>query len=149
LKYTDKEILLNWKDIDALIKNVCKKIKINLKQNHLENYEIIAITNGGIIPATIISYKIGIKNINLFPIINKKIIYNKIPFFDTSKVYLLIDEIYDTGKTFQKTSTYLSFVNHLDIFLLKRYNTPTSSSNHIYGKILEDSRWVVFPWEKS
>jgi uncharacterized protein len=148
LKYTDKEILLNWKDIDALIKNVCKKIKINLKQNHLENYEIIAITNGGIIPATIISYKIGIKNINLFPIINKKIIYNKIPFFDTSKVYLLIDEIYDTGKTFQKTSTYLSFVNHLDIFLLKRYNTP-SSSNHIYGKILEDSRWVVFPWEKS
>jgi hypothetical protein len=33
--------------------------------------------------------------------------------------------------------------------LLKRYNTPTSSSNHIYGKILEDSRWVVFPWEKS
>ncbi len=101
MKYTDKEILLSWKDIDTLIKNVCKKIKINLKQNHLENYEIIAITNGGIIPATIISYKIGIKNINLFPIINKKIIYNKVPFFDTAKFYLLIDEIYDTGKTFQ------------------------------------------------
>jgi uncharacterized protein len=148
LKYTDKEILLSWKDIDALIKNVCKKISFNLKKDHLENYEIIAITNGGIIPATIISYKMDIKNINLFPMTNKRIIYNKIPFFDTSKFYLLIDEIYDTGKTFHKTSTYLSFINHLDIFLLKRYKTSTSISNHIYGKILDDSRWVVFPWEK-
>lgn len=147
MKYTDKEILLSWKDIDTLIKNVCKKIKFKLKKNYLENYEIIAITNGGIIPATIISYKIGIKSINLFPVINKKIIYNKIPFFDTTKVYLLIDEIYDTGKTFHKTSTYLTFVNHLDIFLLKRYNKSNSSS-HIYGKILDDSRWVIFPWEK-
>ncbi len=147
LKYTDKEIILDWNDIDELIKNICLKIKFQLK-NYLENYEIIAITNGGIIPATIISYKFGIKNIHLFPIINKKVIYKKIPFFETTKKYLLIDEIYDTGKTFQITSTHLSFINHLDIFLLERYNTNISN-NHIYGKILDDPRWVVFPWENT
>lgn len=147
MKYTDTEILLSWNDVDKLIKNICIKIKFKLK-NYLENYEILAITNGGIIPATIISYKLGIKNINLFPIINKKIIYNKIPIFETTKNYLLIDEIYDTGKTFHKTSIYLGFINHLDIFLIKRYST-NNSINHIYGKILEDSRWVVFPWENT
>lgn len=136
LKYTKKEIILDWNDIDKLIKNICIKIKCKLK-NYLENYEIIAITNGGIIPATIISYNLGIKNIHLFPIRNKKVIYKKIPFFETTKKYLLIDEIYDTGKTFQKTSIYLSFINHLDIFLLERYNTNISN-NHIYGKILDD-----------
>jgi len=147
LKFTDKEIILDWNDIDKLIENICQKIKIKLN-NVLKEYEIIAIANGGIIPATIISYSLGINIINLFPIINKKIIHDKIPAFDTTKRYLLIDEIYDTGKTFNKTSRCLKFINHLDIFLIERYNT-NSSNNHIYGKILDDHRWVVFPWEKT
>jgi len=52
LKYTDKEILLSWNDIDKMVKVICQKIssKIDI---HLEKYETIAITNGGIIPATI------------------------------------------------------------------------------------------------
>ncbi|MBA3750413.1 MAG: hypothetical protein H0X03_05880 [Nitrosopumilus sp.] len=147
LKCTDKEIILNWNDIDKLIECICRKIKIKL-ENVLKEYEIIAITNGGIIPATIISYSLGINIINLFPIINKKIIHEKMPFFDKTKRYLLIDEIYDTGKTFKKTSRCLKLINHLDIFLVKRYNT-NSSNNQIYGKILDDHRWVVFPWEKT
>ena len=71
LKYTDKEILLSWNDIDRMVKVICQKIKSKLG-NHLEKYEITAITNGGIIPATIISYNLGIKNIHLFPVSNNK-----------------------------------------------------------------------------
>ena len=111
--------MLDWNDIDKLIKNICIKIKCKLK-NYLENYEIIAITNGGIIPATIISYNLGIKNIHLFPIRNKKVIYKKIPFFETTKKYLLIDEIYDTGKTFQKTSIYLRFYQSFRYFFTRK-----------------------------
>src|SRR5678815_5754746 len=92
LKYTDKEILLSWNDIDMRVKVICQKIK-SKPGNHLEKYEIIAVTNGGISPATIISYNLGIKNIHLFPIINKKIIHNKIPVLKATKKYLLIDEI--------------------------------------------------------
>jgi hypoxanthine phosphoribosyltransferase len=145
LKYTDKEILSSWNDIDRMVKVICQKIKSKIG-NHLEKYEIIAITNGGIIPATIISYKLGIKNIHLFPIIDKKIIHNKIPILKTTKKYLLIDEIYDTGKTLKKTAKCLRLVNHLDIFLIERYNTVISA-NHVYGRVLDDSRRVVFPWE--
>ena len=145
MKYTDKEILLSWNDIDRLVKVICQKVKSKIG-NHLEKYETIAITNGGIVPATIISYNLGIKNIHLFPIINKKIIHNKIPVLKTTKKYLLIDEIYDTGKTLTKTARCLKLVNHLDIFLIERYNTVIST-NHVYGRVLNDSRWVVFPWE--
>ena len=145
LKYTDKEILLSWNDIDKLVEVICQKIKSKL-DSHLEKYEIIAITNGGIVPAAIISYNLGIKNIHLFPVINKKIIHNKIPVLKTTKKYLLIDEIYDTGKTLKKTSKCLRSINHLDVFLIERYNTVISA-NHVYGRVLNDSRWVVFPWE--
>jgi hypoxanthine phosphoribosyltransferase len=49
-----------------MVKVICQKISSKI-DNHLEKYETIAITNGGIIPATIISYNLGIKNIHLFP----------------------------------------------------------------------------------
>lgn len=126
---------------------VCLKIeaKINLSQE-MENYEIIAITNGGIIPATIISYKTGIKNINLFPVVNKRIIKNRIPKFSLNKKYLLIDEIYDTGKTLNMVKEYFTFIDHLDVFVIERYRHE-SIENHIYGHLLNDPRWIVFPWE--
>lgn len=146
LEFTSKEILLSWGDIDELVENICLKIKAKL-ENALEEYEIIAITNGGIIPATMVSYNLGIKNINLFPMIDKKVIHSKIPQFDAAKKYLLIDEIYDTGKTLGKTSICLGHVNHLNVFLVERHKTA-SSTDRIIGKTLEDSRWVVFPWEK-
>lgn len=146
LEFTAKEILLSWDDIDELVENTCLKIKAKL-ESVLEEYEIIAITNGGIIPATMVSYNLGIKNISLFPMIDKKVIHSKIPQFDTAKKYLLIDEIYDTGKTLGKASICLRHINHLNVFLVERNNTA-SSTDHIIGKTLEDSRWVVFPWEK-
>ncbi len=136
MEFTDKEILLSWSDIDGLIENICLKIKAKV-ENAFENHEIIAITNGG-----------SIQNINLFPIIDKKIIHSRIPKFDVDKRYLLVDEIYDTGKTFRKTSVCLEHINHLNVFLVERYSSMTRTANHIIGKTLEDSRWVVFPWEK-
>jgi len=145
LEFTAKEILLSWDDIDELVENTCLKIMAKL-ENVLEEYEIIAITNGGIIPATMVSYNLGIKNISLFPMIDKKVIHSKIPQFDTAKKYLLIDEIYDTGKTLGKVSICLGHINHLNVFLVERNNTA-SSTNHVIGKTLKDSRWVVFPWE--
>jgi hypoxanthine phosphoribosyltransferase len=147
LKFTGKEISLGWGDIDEMIESICIKIKAKLG-NVLEGYEIIAIAKGGIIPATIISYSLGIKNINLFPIVDKKIIHDKIPRFDTAKKYLLIDEIYDTGETFSKTAACLEHINHLNVFLIQRYSAANpNAADHIVGKTLEDSRWVVFPWE--
>ena len=144
LEYTDKEILLSWGDIDKLVETICQKVRSEL-DNHLEKYETIAITNGGIIPATMISYNLGIKNIHLFPIVNKKIVHKRLPVLKATKRYLLIDEIYDTGKTLKKTAKCLRFINHLDIFLISRYTVI--QSNHVYGTVLDDSRWVVFPWE--
>src|SRR5215210_662333 len=108
LEFTAKEIIVSWDDIDELVESTCLKIMAKL-DNVLEEYEIIAITNGGIIPATMVSYNLGIKNISLFSMIDKKVIHSKIPQLDTAKKYLLIDEIYDTGKTLGKTSICLAY----------------------------------------
>ncbi len=54
--------------------------------DNLDDYEITAITRGGgIIPTTIIQNLKKIKQINLFPIVNKQVISNKIPILDLRK----------------------------------------------------------------
>ncbi len=148
MNYTTKEIILSWSDVSALITKISHELKNKILTNSLQGYEIIAIGNGGIIPATILSYKLGIKPINIFPIIDKKVISHKMPTLDPNKKYLLVDEIYDTGKTIDLVESYLISMNCLKIFLLRRYKADLlSSNNEIYGKILNDSRWVIFPWE--
>lgn len=146
MKYTNIEIILTWNDVNKLIKKISIELKSKLFDAN-DDYEIIAIANGGIIPATMISNMIGIKQINLFPIVEKKIVLKKIPRLDFRKKYLLIDEIYDTGKTINLVKKYLRNLDCKEIFLLKRYKT-LRSKDHIYGMVLNDPRWVVFPWEK-
>ncbi len=147
MKYIENKIILSWNDIDKLVSSICNKVLLRIG-NRLEKYDIIAISKGGVIPATIISYRIGIKNIHLFPIVDKKVRKSRVPRFSHSKRYLLIDEIYDTGNTIDKVSRYLETITHQDIFLLKRYAISSKVSDHICGKILDDPRWVVFPWEQ-
>lgn len=146
MNYNAKEIIFSWEDIDNLIVKISKELKKRLLASSVQNYEIIAIAKGGIIPATLISYQLRIKSINIFPIIDKKVIPDKIPILDSTKRYLLVDEIYDTGKTVDLVEKYLTNIHYLKIFLLRRYSTDLAR-DHIYGKILNDPRWVVFPWE--
>lgn len=146
MNYSANRIVFSWEDIENLIVKISNELN-RLLDSCLQDYEIIAIANGGIIPATLLSYKLKVKPINIFPIIDKKIVSHKIPILDPTKKYLLIDEIYDTGKTIEMVEQYMTTVNYLKIFLLQRYEADTSS-DHLCGKTLNDPRWVVFPWEE-
>ncbi|MGZ5491803.1 MAG: hypothetical protein ACXWE6_13840, partial [Nitrososphaeraceae archaeon] len=89
-----KQDYLDWDDIENLVKKTALKIKKNNKKYDL----IIGIKNGGIIPALLISRELDINDIEFISIKRNKIFkFNK---FHKNKKYLLIDEIYDTGKTF-------------------------------------------------
>lgn len=147
MKYTAKEIILSWSDVGEYITKISIEVQAKIISNSLKDYEVIAIGNGGIIPATMLSYKLNIKPINIFPLIDKQIISHKVPTLDPKKKYLLIDEIYDTGKTIDLVERSLMEMNYLKIFLLKRYKTDSIRDKDVCGKILNDSRWVVFPWE--
>jgi hypoxanthine phosphoribosyltransferase len=147
LNYTAKEIILSWSDVSIYITKISIELQTKIISSSLEDYEIIAIGNGGIIPATMLSYKLNIKPINIFPLIDKRIISHKVPTLDPKKKYLLVDEIYDTGKTIDLVESCLMEMNCLKIFLLKRYKIDSIRDNEVCGKILNDSRWVIFPWE--
>ena len=136
-----KQDYLDWDDIENLVKKTALKIKKNNKKYDL----IIGIKNGGIIPALLISRELDINDIEFISIKRNKIFkFNK---FHKNKKYLLIDEIYDTGKTFFIVNEYFKRFEYDYACLISRYRIPDNNNKIVSGKILNHKKWIVFPWE--
>lgn len=132
---------LDWDNIENLVKKTALKIKKNNKKYDL----IIGIKNGGIIPAILISRELNINDIEFITIRKNKIFkFNK--FHKDKKYLLIIDEIYDTGKTFSIVNKYFKRFEYDYACLISRYRIP-DNNKIITGKVLNHKRWIVFPWE--
>ena len=132
---------LDWNDIENLVKKTALKIKKINKKYDL----IIGIKNGGIIPAILISRELDINDIEFITIRKNKIFkFNK--FHEDKKYVLIIDEIYDTGKTFSIVNEYFKRFEYDYACLVSRYRIP-DNNKIVTGKVLNHKRWIVFPWE--
>jgi uncharacterized protein len=137
-----KNDYLDWNNIENLVKKTALKIKENNKKYDL----IIGVKNGGIIPAKLISRELNIKNIDFISVKMNQIFTSSN--FPRNKKYLLIDDIYDTGKTFFTVNKFFNSFDYDYACLVSRYRiTDNNSKIIIIGEILNHNKWIVFPWE--
>jgi hypoxanthine phosphoribosyltransferase len=141
-QHLKNDYYLDWDDIENLV----KKTALKIKKNNNKKYDlIIGIKNGGIIPAILISRELNINDIEFITIRKNKIFkFNK--FHKDKKDLLIIDEIYDTGKTFSIVNEYFKRFEYDYACLLSRYRIP-DNNKIVTGKVLNHKRWIVFPWE--
>ena len=131
----------SWIDIEELIKEITRIIQKSYKKYDL----ILAITNGGLIPAKLIARELDINHIHFIPIRNKKLYIEEMPSLDRNKKYLIVDDIYDTGDTFTKVFVAVKDFDCDFAFLMSRYKDRNAT---LVAKILNHEKWIVFPWEK-
>ena len=131
---------LSWIDIESLIDIISNKIRKGNKKYDT----VIGIKNGGIIPATLISRELEIKEIEFISTksVQTDEVCNRIK---NNKKYLLVDEIYDTGKTFLAIKERLKNIEYDFTCLISRYRME--DNNIIVGRVLNNTNWIVFPWE--
>ncbi len=103
---------------------------------------ILAITKPGMVPAGLLAREVGINAIQLVSMHNETVIKSEMPVLDTSKRYLLIDDIYDTGDMCHKVAHALAGFNCNFCFRISRYK-----SHGITAKVLDRDKWIVFPCE--
>ena len=144
---------LNWNQIEEMVENVCKQI---IEKKFFPNY-IIALGRGGLIPARLVSDRLGINdigfiNVKLYKNVgvkNKEITIKNFNDIIENKNILLIDDIADSGETIEKT------IKHL---LCTRYKTLKTAVLLIRESIVRKpsffdrvvkKEWVIFPWEKN
>ena len=123
--------ILSWGDIGKVVDKVVEKIE-NLEK---KPFYIYGVPRGGLIPATWISHKTGIK-------------YQQINSTQISKMadlshILIIDDICDSGKTVKEIRENYPKVKVACLY----YKETASEKPDIYGEIVGDD-WIVFPWEQ-
>ena len=124
---TIKKTAHNWREFDLAINFLSKKLS---KNKQIKN--IYAIPRGGLPLAVSLSHRL-----------NLPIIMNET---EISPQTLVVDDIFDSGKTIANLASRKSF--SICAFWFKNIKTePPENLKIFYYKTKKNNDWVVFPWE--
>ena len=150
IKYAD----IPWSQIDKY----CDKIAEAIVKSKVFPDMIIAVGRGGMIPARILSDRLGVDNVQLFSIKlykgiaqrNNKPTIGNFPVDVQDKNLILIDDILDSGTTIDAVITYMQSKRPKSIktaTLLCRKSNKRKST--FFADECDDGVWIIFPWESN
>lgn len=134
----------SWFEIHHLVKEVARQIRESGKKYDC----ILGVGNGGIIPARLLAEELGMDAIHVIPVRKKQVVESEMPPLDRSKRYLIVDDICDTGSTFEKVDKALGGLSLGYAACMSRYRQAGGGRNVVSGRVLNHDRWMVFPWEQ-
>ena len=122
---------VDWSEIESVVEILSNKIS-KLPRTFSS---ITTVSRGGLIPARLIADQLDIEKI----------------FVDQKKINsdsLFVDDIFDTGETFDKITTLVDTPSKLVFVTLYARHGKKYPKQLLYGKIINNDEYVVFPWDK-
>ena len=120
-----EKVYVSWKDLEEFIDSLIDEMN---KQN-FKPTGVYGIPRGGLIPATLISYKLDI------PLL-----------MNASKGCLIVDDIADSGRTLSHFTENDTQFNKYFIATMFYHERSVVKPN--YYKFEKNDKWIVFPWEE-
>ena len=122
---------VSWTDIEFLIKKLSKNI-LKLSRNFSS---ITTLSRGGLVPSRLLADSLGLKTI----FVDQSIV---------SSDSLFVDDIFDTGKTFDNVFSCVDDQSKFIFATLFARCGTQYPEQLIYGEKTLDNSYVVFPWDK-
>lgn len=159
---TTNKLNINWFEVDNAIKMIVRYYE-SWNRNRFPLVNIIAVSRGGLIPATILSHKLGLPISHVIHMssyegteqkhtINDPIITPIGKPQELSGVSLVVDDIIDSGNTLQAVASLLGVANTMFAAVTsKKHITElpiTLQDRVIIGSYVDSEKWIQFPWEK-
>lgn len=122
---------MDWSEIESIVKRLSNQIS-KLPRTFSS---ITTVSRGGLIPARLIADQLDIKKI----------------FVDKRKINsntLFVDDIYDTGDTFDEIIKRVDVPSKLVFVTLFARRGKKYPKQLLYGKKTNNNAYVVFPWDK-
>ena len=124
------EQYVSWSEIDSLIQVLSDLV---LKSSRTFS-SISTLSRGGLIPSRLLADHLGIKTI----FVDQKII---------SSNSLVVDDIFDSGVTFEKILSKIDDPSKLFFVTLFARNGKKYPPQLVYAAKTNDDAYVVFPWD--
>jgi xanthine phosphoribosyltransferase len=130
--------VFTWENIDQMAELLAQAIAQRVKRT-LPDCSIAAVTRGGLIPAAMLSHKLGIP-------ITQFIVINSLPLSHQNMLdkLIIVDDIVDTGKTFSRIRQI--YLNALRVSLITK--PEGKAHRHISVMEVPQGTWVQWPWER-
>ena len=122
---------VSWTEIESLVEQLCKKI-LKLPRTFSS---ISTLSRGGFVPSRLVADYLGIETI----FVDKR---------NISSDSLFVDDIFDTGTTFDKVSSKTDNPSKLVFATLFARRGKKYPSNLLYAKKTNNDAYVIFPWDK-
>jgi len=128
----DLEQNISWSEIESMVEILAKKIS-----NSSRTYSsITTLSRGGLVPSRLLADRLGIKKI----LVDKK---------NISSNSLFVDDIFDTGDTFDKIIPKVDDPSKLTFVTLFARLGKTYPKQLVYAKkTANKSGYIVFPWDR-
>ena len=134
-----KKKYIIWEDIDKQVSNLASQINSN---TGIEVDYVVGIPRGGLILAVMLSHKLGIKHMTV-DYLEKLEEDIMMPNFDINKrKILIVDDISDSGQTLKTYKQQGHTTATLDV------RNTTITKPDFYCNWLENTDWIVYPWER-
>jgi hypoxanthine phosphoribosyltransferase len=120
-----EKFYVTWNETEELVELLC----LQIAKSGYQITDIYGLQRGGLIPAVMLSHKLGIP-----------MTINSI-----SKTTLIVDDICDSGETFKE----LFKIHPKSKFACLHFKPHTSHFNpdFLANKFFSDA-WIVYPWER-
>jgi len=145
---------LSWGDIEK----ACLSIYANMCRDNYAPDVILGLLRGGVVPSRIFLdfYQITIDfcsiDVKLYDGINLKKPSPKIKSFLNDdiegKKVLVVDDIWDSGKTMKAVLDYLKNHNTQVTTATLYFKETEVGQPDYYANVVPKEEWLVFPWEK-
>jgi xanthine phosphoribosyltransferase len=138
------KVYINWTMIDFMVEGLTFKFRsLGYKPDR-----IIGIERGGLIPAVMLSHRLGIRQVDSIRAtsytpdgLRKELILRGVePKWNDAGV-LVVDDIIDTGATYHEITKRLPKITFCA--LVTKTAHPAITMTTVSSKV-----WVVFPWEQ-
>ena len=127
MEATKSKTYVTWSDIEILVHDLCSQIAMS----GIQIEHIYGLPRGGLIPAVMISHRLGIPMSNTIQ--------------DNS---LIVDDICDSGKTFQDLENEIETYGFNVTFACLHFKPHTSIFHPTFLTKFHSDDWIVYPWER-
>ena len=139
---------MDWAALDVIIDVLAVSLST---KNYPQGTIIVGLSRGGLIPAVILSHKLGLparpieysSKVGNGSGLNE----NNIPeWFVDAPYVIVVDDIADTGATFREINEFRFSENTTFVSLFK--STRCTAHVDFYGVMCDEKAWIDMPWEK-
>lgn len=148
-----------WRHVDRACYN------LTCRYDHDLPKRVIALARGGLVPATIIANKLGVRHVHSLGLSSYEMsiegeerpgefnLYQALPTnaprMNPDDVVLIVDDISDKGTTFKYAKEYIKqIVGGTVVTMSLTIKPETQFKPDYYDEVVDQEQWLVFPWEK-